>query len=750
MKKSRFFKKNLIVNIIILTFFVFFVLAISQSKPSISTPSGCNLTTENITAQGTGCSEAGCKSIYNWYRNNKSDMVLNLQFEENHHNLSKNSDYAVGNWWFEKNSTDYSGAGSHGTLYGGNVTNATGIIGYGYDFNSSTVSCMSATLGSELNASKPGSNGYTLSLWAKRREVNPSGDTVAGRVATFSGADSLRAYGTSAGDGRFAWQIFYGAGCNQECTSTSYAVNSTNWHHLTGTFDGTTARFYIDGAQRCSFNARCAQNQSETVLRISSRYCDTEAFNGTIDEVTIWNRSLSANEIKQLYNGYAHIKDYSGNIKNGINNSGLSYNLTAGYDRKGAYSFDGKNDYISVEASTNSLDLEGEEEITMALWVKVNTRTGTYPRLAGRTGVWDISSGLNDGKFCGAVNDEVGWRSGICPALTNGLWYHIAVTLNGSQMRTYHNGQLVNVTRYGTIDSSAGDLAIGAYSTAQYFFNGTIDEFTIWNRSLSANEIRDIYQNKTNMFNALNTNVGDLIKAQVWASKNGFISLPQNTSEMKILSSCPPTPVNVTLVTLIRPINKTKTYANHINFTFQAIGSAISNCSLFLNNTLNSTDTSITLNIDQTFNITIKNGKQNWKVGCYSIASLQYNSTIWEINPVEPNTNDDWTLALVLIFSAISIFFAYLSINLDKQHIFLKWSFFILSLLSLALLVSILNNIIAFLPVIPDLIMNQDALNKISTNISQFYIIIGVLIIIIFFYIMIQFTKSVYNLFKIK
>jgi hypothetical protein len=93
-------------------------------------------------------------------------------------------------------------------------------------------------------------------------------------------------------------------------------------------------------------------------------------------------------------------------------------------------------------------------------------------------------------------------------SLTNGVWYHIAVTaagtsaaggykiyLNGNQLTTYVNpGEGANNGRWLNQFSGANNFTIGARvrNTISYW-TGTIDEVAIWNRALSSNEVYKIY-----------------------------------------------------------------------------------------------------------------------------------------------------------------------------------------------------------------------------------------------------------------
>ena len=96
-------------------------------------------------------------------------------------------------------------------------------------------------------------------------------------------------------------------------------------------------------------------------------------------------------------------------------------------------------------------------------------------------------------------------------ALAVDEWVHVALTVDGGQLRFYKNGKLIGVTDYlDRINGSTEDwLAIGANLTLvqeegedPYFamdeanpqgFSGSLDDLALWHTSRSAEEIESIY-----------------------------------------------------------------------------------------------------------------------------------------------------------------------------------------------------------------------------------------------------------------
>ena len=89
--------------------------------------------------------------------------------------------------------------------------------------------------------------------------------------------------------------------------STQYAsttIDDTNWHHVAFTKSGTAGVYYIDGVP-CG-TPTAAQNISYTTLSCSIGWQRRDVdswFNGTIDDLAIFDRALTSTEISNLYNG---------------------------------------------------------------------------------------------------------------------------------------------------------------------------------------------------------------------------------------------------------------------------------------------------------------------------------------------------------------------------------------------------------------------------------------------------------------
>jgi hypothetical protein len=72
------------------------------------------------------------------------------------------------------------------------------------------------------------------------------------------------------------------------------------WTHIAATFDGATARFYVDGEETGNGDFSFAQDEEAALHFGSGDPNGGNAFNGALDEVRIYDIALSQTEIRQL------------------------------------------------------------------------------------------------------------------------------------------------------------------------------------------------------------------------------------------------------------------------------------------------------------------------------------------------------------------------------------------------------------------------------------------------------------------
>jgi len=223
-----------------------------------------------------------------------------------------------------------------------------------------------------------------------------------------------------------------------------------------------------------------------------TEWVDISTFNKTIplsDNADDLELHLNASDSTSYGGSGSTWTDIAGNYDGTI--SGAFFDI----DNGGYFDFDGVND--EVNWSTFPTAFESLTAITMELWVKFDTVSGTqYPIWLGRPASGkSVNIGLVGGKIQTWVG-TVGYPSLFTPVANK--WYHLAVTISGTQQTVYVDGEdytLGSNTQGLSMDSNAANaFLLGDYSGGTADFNGQIGQVRIYSKALSASEIGQNYR----------------------------------------------------------------------------------------------------------------------------------------------------------------------------------------------------------------------------------------------------------------
>jgi hypothetical protein len=145
-----------------------------------------------------------------------------------------------------------------------------------------------------------------------------TGDTESGWALFTHGTNTVSWYVSVAGSMRW----------------TSVSVPTAQWTHLVGTYDGTNVKLYMNAAAPETTYAPGSIDYSEyppISMRIGQYYDSNEqdALDGRVDEVALWNRALTLDEVQMLYNGGA-AHPVTGGVYVYVTESGGSTSVTEG------------------------------------------------------------------------------------------------------------------------------------------------------------------------------------------------------------------------------------------------------------------------------------------------------------------------------------------------------------------------------------------------------------------------------------
>jgi PGF-CTERM protein/uncharacterized repeat protein (TIGR01451 family) len=203
------------------------------------------------------------------------------------------SDYGlVAEWHFDEGSgsvvKDSSGYGNDGVIRGAKWTEGkfgSALSFDGYDDYVEVLDSDSLDIIGDL----------TLVAWVK---TSKDGEQI---IAFGDSVHGLTGYLWMIGQSTAGRQSFHSSG-NRQWGKSDSTVNDGTWHHVAVVLSDTTATFYKDG------NPDGSMTSAAPVSHTGVRYIGTGSnlaadFNGIIDEVRIYNRALTADEIKTHYEG---------------------------------------------------------------------------------------------------------------------------------------------------------------------------------------------------------------------------------------------------------------------------------------------------------------------------------------------------------------------------------------------------------------------------------------------------------------
>ena len=207
----------------------------------------------------------------------------------------------IGWWPFNGNANDESGNGNNGTVNGailtadrfGNANRAYSFDGIDDFIHNNSTNSLNVT--SQL----------TLSAWINTTTINQS------RILTFGSSTNITNFQysllhTNVNNSNRLYFLANGANTNFEPNGPNFGnlTISSQWTNVVVTFDGFILKFYLNGVldKAVNINDTFLQN-SFTNFIIGKRSDNQEVFTGFIDDIGIWNRALSSQEVHLLYTG---------------------------------------------------------------------------------------------------------------------------------------------------------------------------------------------------------------------------------------------------------------------------------------------------------------------------------------------------------------------------------------------------------------------------------------------------------------
>lgn len=305
-------------------------------------------------------------------------------------------------------------------------------------------------------------------------------------------------------------------------------VDIRKWFLLTVTYNGSEVKIYNNKQLTKRMSISGIPGVSTGNLFIGM--LEGSLYNkGKMDDLRIYNRALSANEVGANYDdGFAsnaallQQKDqlvafykFENDFKDSSKLANAAVKVTGEGTIKFVDAINGKGakftkgSYLEVEDNDS---LNFDEGFSFTGWVNVS-KSDLYMTLLNRLGASslnyanDMAYSVNvSDYYCGFLYVPFGWQPGqensyySHGSSMKNKWYHIAITFDGEEIRWYKNGELTEKAKLEGIQLSHAFGALMIGSNGEDFFEGTLDELKLYNYKLSASEVKADADNKDSIF----------------------------------------------------------------------------------------------------------------------------------------------------------------------------------------------------------------------------------------------------------
>ena len=392
---------------------------------------------------------------------------------------------------------------------------------------------MQAPAGQAANPNAP----FSVEFWAK-----PGND--------YAGLGTAQAVPLGATDrdfGRSGW-LFYQGGNGWSWwlgDTAAYTiqldpttpVSTANWYHVVGTYDGTTARLYVNGIEVANKTGAFAPNSTKAIT-IGARYDASYYYVGSIDEVAIYPIVLPAADVLAHYqNGtsaapsqtydslvlaqnplsYWRLNEPASSSSSGVANSGF---LGSAVDGQVVGTVEITSDSPLVGDSNAAMNFTPGGRIAVPFDPMLN-RTNAfsyeiwYKEDGGASGIrcplwWRDEPGAGDtrgwvhytwdswdpawngrGHVFQSSDTITTWNGlGSATLFAQDEWQHLVCTFDGKTKRIYLNAVLIEASTNAYLAVKPVQRPVTTISSASYPFLGLLDEAAYYTNALSADRVQ--------------------------------------------------------------------------------------------------------------------------------------------------------------------------------------------------------------------------------------------------------------------
>jgi len=282
-------------------------------------------------------------------------------------------------------------------------------------------------------------NGGAVSLWVKPETLNSSDQFLFesrsdGTSDLYCSLDTDRA-------GNLLCKV------DSQNSESSIAVNANQWSHIVLTWNITTGKMYVNGSLAGTISSLDGQEFNGNNLDFGRRNSQTDKYyDGIMDEIGIWNRTLNADEVSDLYNN-GKGRPYGEGVL------GIGINLNS------------PTDTFNTTSTSITFNCTAYDDINL---------TDVYFILNGTIEETN-SSGINNKSYIFTKTLSKGKWNWTCGAKDNDTNYFNATTRSFEIKNVINNGVTYNSTTYETMEEtiSVNLTANSSLTNVELVYDGT-------------------------------------------------------------------------------------------------------------------------------------------------------------------------------------------------------------------------------------------------------------------------------------
>jgi Concanavalin A-like lectin/glucanases superfamily len=456
----------------------------------------------------------------------------------------------VGYWKFDEKTgaTLNPTVGTNGTVVSGTSFSSGKVNG--------ALSINSATDYISIANSAYSSPAMTIGFWIN---ISSYGNTAVWRsIISKCCNGGVREFGLWFASGTNA-QIHF-SGTNGSNFNSASQLNLNQWYYVTAVLNGAASKIYFNGVENATGSLTVGTPANSLPIYIGrnpgSEPYDTANF--MMDELVIWNTALTQAQVQTIfnrqaskfgtiplnglvrwydfdesvYNGTAgEVKDTSGNNNHAAAVNGNLINNSI-FKIGNSSSYNGTNQYINLGSDSTNYD----NGLTISIWA-YPTANNNWARffdcgngassnnfVLARSGTSDV---IHAEVYNGATGGGVVSAAG---AIVNNTWQHFVATYSkAGTFNIYKNGALIKTGAAQPIPANLTrtNCWIGRSNWAgDAYYVGYLDQFLMYNRVLSADEVQQIYSSQQGNVGRFQSRVMNAGSNQSWNYLSWLSQLP--------------------------------------------------------------------------------------------------------------------------------------------------------------------------------------------------------------------------------